>query len=37
MHRPTKTEREIINDHIIMCDSLKVMKLLHEMQGDNNG
>lgn len=30
--RPTKAEREIINDHIIMCDSLKVMKLLHEMR-----
>jgi len=30
--RPTKAEREIISDHIIMCDSLKVMKLLHEMR-----
>lgn len=34
--RPTNAEREIINDHIIMCDSLKVMKLLHEMQGGND-
>ena len=28
--KPTKEELEIINDHIIMCDSLKVMKLLKE-------
>ena len=28
--KPTKEELEIINDHIIMCDSLKVMKLLRE-------
>lgn len=26
--KPTKEERQIIRDHIIQCDSLKVMKLL---------
>jgi hypothetical protein len=26
--KPTKAELEIINDHVIQCDSLKVMKLL---------
>lgn len=30
--RPTKQELQIINDHIIQCDSLKVMKLLARMQ-----
>lgn len=29
--KPTNEELEIINDHIIMCDSLKVMKLLKEV------
>jgi hypothetical protein len=26
---PTKAELQTINDHVIQCDSLKVMKLLH--------
>ena len=26
--KPTKAEEQIINDHIIQCDALKVMKLL---------
>lgn len=26
--RPTKTERQIISDHIIQCDGLKVMRML---------
>lgn len=30
--RPTKQEMQIINDHIIQCDSLKIMKLLARMQ-----
>ena len=30
--RPTKAEMEIIEDHIIQCDSLKIMKLLARMQ-----
>lgn len=32
---PTREELAIINDHIIMCDALKVMKLLKEV-GDAN-
>lgn len=27
--KPTKKEREIINEHIIQCDSLKILKLLN--------
>lgn len=34
--RPTKQELQIINDHIIQCDSLKVMKLLARMQEEGN-
>lgn len=30
--RPTKQELQIINDHVIQCDGLKVMKLLARMQ-----
>ena len=30
---PTKAELEIISDHIIQCDSLKVMKLLDKFSG----
>lgn len=30
--KPTKAELEIINDHVIQCDSLKVMKLLERYQ-----
>lgn len=30
--RPTKADLQIINDHIIQCDSLKIMKLLARMQ-----
>lgn len=29
--RPTKRELEIISDHIIMCDSLKVMRMMNEL------
>lgn len=29
--RPTKKELEIISDHIIMCDSLKVMRMMNEL------
>lgn len=32
--KPTKEEREIIRDHIIQCDALKVLKLL-SVYGDN--
>lgn len=31
--RPTRKDMQIINDHIIQCDSLKVMKLLARMNG----
>ena len=31
--KPTKGEMEIINDHVIQCDSLKVMKLLERYSG----
>lgn len=36
---PTKKDIETINDHIIMCDSLKVMKLLNNYtdKGESNG
>lgn len=30
--RPTKSDLHTINDHIIQCDSLKIMKLLARMQ-----
>ena len=30
--RPTKADLQIINDHIIQCDSLKIMKLMARMQ-----
>ena len=29
--KPTKAELEIINNHIILCDSLKVMKMMNEL------
>ncbi len=29
--KPTKDDLQLINDHIIMCDSLKVMKMLKWM------
>lgn len=29
--KPTKTELEIICNHIIMCDSLKVMRMINEL------
>lgn len=32
--KPTKAEREIIDNHIIQCDSLKILKLL-AVYGDN--
>lgn len=28
---PTKAERQIINDHIIQADSLKVMRMINDM------
>ncbi len=28
--KPTKEELQIINDHYIMCDSLKIMKMIQE-------
>lgn len=31
--RPTKQDMQIINDHVIQCDGLKVMKLLARMNG----
>lgn len=31
--RPTREELRIINDHIIQCDGLKIMKLLARMNG----
>lgn len=31
LFRPTKRELEIINNHIIMCDSLKVMQMMNEL------
>ena len=30
--RPTQKDMQTINDHIIQCDSLKIMKLLARMQ-----
>lgn len=35
--KPTKKEREIINNHIIQADSLKVMRMINDMntRGDN--
>jgi len=30
--KPTKAEYEIINDHIIMCDALKIMKMMSDEQ-----
>ena len=35
--KPTKAEMEIINDHIIQCDGLKVMRMLAKMDGDHSG
>lgn len=32
--KPTKDELQIINDHYIMCDSLKVMRMIERMGGD---
>ena len=29
---PTKAELDIINDHIIMCDALKVMRMISDEQ-----
>lgn len=31
--KPTKAELQIIEDHVIQCDSLKVMRLLEHMNG----
>jgi hypothetical protein len=30
--RPTKEELQIINDHYIMCDSLKIMRMMSDEQ-----
>lgn len=32
--KPSKADIEAINNHIIMCDSLKIMMLLNALQGD---
>lgn len=32
--KPSKADIETINNHIIMCDSLKIMMLLNALQGD---
>lgn len=29
--KPTKTDLEVINNHIILCDSLKVMRMINEL------
>ena len=29
--RPTKAELEIIDSHVILCDSLKVMRMMNEL------
>lgn len=29
--RPTKAELEIIDNHVILCDSLKIMRLINEL------
>lgn len=34
--RPTKEELQIISDHIILCDGLKVMRMLERMQEEGN-
>lgn len=34
--RVTKAEMEIISDHIILCDGLKVMRMLERMQEEGN-
>lgn len=31
--KPTKEEMEIINDHVILADSLKIMRMIAEMEG----
>ena len=33
--RPTKGETQIIRDHVIQCDALKIMKLLNEWNENN--
>lgn len=35
--KPTKAEEQIISDHIIQCDGLKVMKMLAKMVDDHSG
>jgi hypothetical protein len=35
--KPTKAEEQIISDHIIQCDGLKVMRMLAKMEGDHSG
>ena len=34
--KPTKAEEQIISDHIILCDGLKVMRMLERMQEEGN-
>lgn len=29
--KPTKEEYQIIADHVILCDSLKIMRMMHEL------
>lgn len=35
--KPTKEELQIISDHIIQCDGLKVMRMLARMEDDHSG
>lgn len=34
--RPSKKDMQIINDHFILCDGLKVMRMLERMQEEGN-
>lgn len=34
--RPTKQDMKIISDHIILCDGLKMMRMLERMQEEGN-
>jgi hypothetical protein len=34
--KPTHAELQIINDHYIMCDSIKIMKMINRMSEDGS-
>ncbi len=34
--RPTQKDLQIINDHYIMCDSIKIMKMINRMSEDGS-